>query len=136
MEQTYKQWNKDSCFHLFGKKQYESFVISHEQLFLLWHKRFKRRSSIRAVPWSFETKWIPARTYNWGGLPSYQSSLILSWRRSLTYRNQSCKSMDLFLYGRDLRLERIQTFLIRQLWSFFKREIKRQRDLEYFNSFL
>ena len=36
--------------------------------------------------------------------------VTLSWRRSLSYRNQStdllCKSMDWFLYDRDLRHER------------------------------
>ena len=40
-------------------------------------------------------------------------SLTLSWRRSLSYRNQSidlfCKSMDWFLYDRDLRYERVKS---------------------------
>ena len=40
-----------------------------------------------------------------------KSSLILSWRKSLSYRNQSTdfqsKSMDWFLYDRDPRHERI-----------------------------
>ena len=39
------------------------------------------------------------------------SRLTLSWRSSLSYRNQSihllCKSMDWFLYDRDLRHERV-----------------------------
>ena len=39
-------------------------------------------------------------------------SLTLSWRRSLWYRNQSidllCKSLDWFLYDRDLRPERVE----------------------------
>ena len=39
--------------------------------------------------------------------------LILSWRRSLSYRNEFinllCKSMDWFLYDRDLRHERANT---------------------------
>ena len=38
--------------------------------------------------------------------------LALSWRKSLSYRNQSidllCKSMDWFLYNRDLRHERFK----------------------------
>ena len=38
--------------------------------------------------------------------------LTLSVRRSLSYRNQFidllCKSMDWFLYGRDLRHERVE----------------------------
>ena len=40
--------------------------------------------------------------------------LILSWRRSLSYRNQfidlHCKLMDWFLYVRDLRHERVKWF--------------------------
>ena len=39
--------------------------------------------------------------------------LTLSWRRSLSYRNQSIdlqsKSMDWFLYGKDLRFKRVST---------------------------
>ena len=38
-------------------------------------------------------------------------TLTLSWRRSLSYRNQSidllCKSMDWFLYDRDLRMKEL-----------------------------
>ena len=38
-------------------------------------------------------------------------TLTLSWRRSLSFRNQSfdllCKSVDWFLYNRDLRHERV-----------------------------
>ena len=41
--------------------------------------------------------------------------LTLSWRRSLLYRSQSidfsCKSMDWFLYDRDLRHERVSARL-------------------------
>ena len=48
-------------------------------------------------------KWIPTR---------FAMAFTLSWRRSLPYRNQSihllCKSMDWFLYDRDLRLERVK----------------------------
>ena len=40
-------------------------------------------------------------------------ALIISWRRSLSYRNQFtdllCKSMDWFLYDRDLHRERVKT---------------------------
>ena len=45
-----------------------------------------------------------------GKLSSY--TLILSWRRQLSYRNQSIdllrKSMDWFLYDNDLRHERVK----------------------------
>ena len=41
--------------------------------------------------------------------------LTLSWRRSLSYRNQSihllCKSMNWFLYDRGLHHERVKVFL-------------------------
>ena len=44
--------------------------------------------------------------------------LALSWRRSLSYRNESihllCKSMDWFLYDRDLRHERVKG----TIWTF------------------
>ena len=44
-------------------------------------------------------------------------SLTLSWQRSLSYRNQSikllCKSMDRFLYDRDLRHKRVNIFMVR-----------------------
>ena len=42
------------------------------------------------------------------------SQLTLSWRRFVSCRNQStdllCKSIDWFLYGRDLRHERVNVF--------------------------
>ena len=42
----------------------------------------------------------------------HHACLALSWRRSLSYRNQSidvlCKSIDWFLYHRDLRHERVK----------------------------
>ena len=45
----------------------------------------------------------------------WAGSLTLSWERYLSYRNQSidlpCKSMDRFLYDRDLRHERIKDAL-------------------------
>ena len=51
----------------------------------------------------------------------YDRILTLSWRRSLSYRNQSIdlqsKSMNWFLYDRDLRHERVNTFLwISKIW--------------------
>ena len=43
----------------------------------------------------------------------YSIHLTLSWRRSLSYKNQSidllCKSMDWFLYDRDHHHERVNT---------------------------
>ena len=48
--------------------------------------------------------------------------LTLSWRRSLSYRNQSInlqrKSTDWFLYDRDLRHERVKmNYMVRRNWS-------------------
>ena len=47
-------------------------------------------------------------------------ALTLSWRRSLSYRNQSihllCKSMDWFLYDRDLCHEIVKAWRLKE-WS-------------------
>ena len=53
-----------------------------------------------------------------------QISLTLSWRRPLSYRNQSIdsesKSMDWFLYDKDLRHERVnETFFAKIVNAFF-----------------
>ena len=44
--------------------------------------------------------------------PLFQGSVTLSWRRPLSYRNQfidfQSKSMDWFLYDRDLRHEKVK----------------------------
>ena len=44
----------------------------------------------------------------------FGNTLALSWRRSLSYRNQSidllCKSMEWFLYDRDLRYEVVKGY--------------------------
>ena len=48
--------------------------------------------------------------------------LTLSWRRPLSYRNQSidlvCKSMGWFLYDNGLRHERVKPFFNSVLWLF------------------
>ena len=48
----------------------------------------------------------------WVGLPFPLTTLTLSWRRPLSYRNQSIdlrsKSMDRFLYDNGLRHERVK----------------------------
>ena len=50
------------------------------------------------------------------------ATLILSWRRSLSYRNQSIdlqsKSMDSFRYDRDLRHEMVKQILKLSFWNF------------------
>ena len=49
--------------------------------------------------------------------------LTLSWRRSLSYRNQSirlqCKSMDWFLYDRVVRHERVKCLFRKQTWKLY-----------------
>ena len=66
--------------------------------------------------WNLKTLIVPCN----GGLPPNSSKLInfyspltLSWRRLLSYRNQSIdllrKSMDWFLYDNGLRHERVKS---------------------------
>ena len=61
--------------------------------------------------------------------------LTLSWRRSLSYRNQStdllCKSMDWFLYDRDPRHERVNIFLLlfKNITAYNFRKLPRKRSL-------
>ena len=53
----------------------------------------------------------------------HHACLALSWRRSLSYRNQSidllCKSIDWFLYDRGLRHERVETLYFKCLLRFW-----------------
>ena len=72
------------------------------------------------------------RPVSWIGLTrNICNTLTLSWRRSYSYRNQfidlPCKSMDWFLYDRDLHHERVKlVFLLSNVnmyhciekWSF------------------
>ena len=57
-----------------------------------------------------------------------QLSLTLSWRRALSYKNQSidfvCKSVDCFLYERDLRHERNSIITVRLgISEYFSQEL-------------
>ena len=51
----------------------------------------------------------------WGQI-DYENNITLSWRRSLSYRNQFIdlqnKSMDWFLYDKDLRHERVKGYFL------------------------
>ena len=55
-------------------------------------------------------------------------ALTLSWRRFLSYRNQSidlfCKSMNQFLYNRNLLHERFKIFFIHYTESLFLHVVK------------
>ena len=51
------------------------------------------------------------------------TSLTLSWRRPLSYRNQSTdlrsKSMDWFLYDNGLRYERVNNYVLSSLMTWY-----------------
>ena len=79
---------------------------------------FLERIDTRRQCFYFFIKFIEIIVRKWLGEPIwimiwvYYDLLTLSWRRSLSYRNQSidllCKSMDWFLYDNDLRHERVK----------------------------
>ena len=53
----------------------------------------------------------------------------LSWRRSLSYRNQS-KWMDCFLYDRDLRQERVKCFpILEWIKQFWRHQIHKHQNI-------
>ena len=56
----------------------------------------------------------------WGQI-DYENNITLSWRRSLSYRNQLIdlqnKSMDWFLYDRDLCHERVEGYFLGNKWQ-------------------
>ena len=59
---------------------------------------------------SWERKGLSLKKIKQIFLEAESPTWTLSWRRSLSCRNQ-CKSMDWFLYDRDLRHERVKKFL-------------------------
>ena len=64
--------------------------------------------------------------------------LTLSWRRPLSYRNQSidllCKSMDWFLYDNGLHHERVKTNESRYIALFVVgKSIEKLLSIDYFN---
>ena len=68
-------------------------------------------------PWTTASKDTSLKTLNINrsNQLNSKSRLILSCRRSLSYRNQStdllCKSMDWFLYDRELHHERVKEYV-------------------------
>ena len=81
---------------------WEKFEIIFPSTFLLLRRRFN----------IFEYVWGAAR----GSFSFSHICLTLSWRRPLSYRNQSidllCKSVDWFLYENGLRHERLNIFIL------------------------
>ena len=61
---------------------------------------------------------------------------ILSWRRFLSFRNQSfdllCKSMDWFLYDRNLRHERVKEMI--NLWCMVQLKTRRFQENSLFKN--
>ena len=74
------------------------------------------KRSHKKIPFIMKSQLCVWSMYTWSILEQQDISLMdgstLSWRRSLSYRTQSIdlqnKSMDWFLYDRDLRHEKIK----------------------------
>ena len=82
---------------------------------ILWfqHKEYKIETNLKVAKCKIGVQNASTRkTSMCGKYNSFALALTLSWWRSLSYRNQSidllCKSMNWFLYDRDLRLERVK----------------------------
>ena len=83
---------------------------------LTFRRKWYSLGMIEATKTSLDLIFSPAPPHPSGKESAFkedppESYLTLSWRRSLSYRHQSihllCKSMDWFLYDRDLRHERV-----------------------------
>ena len=92
----------------------------------LWFSIFEVQLVYSLVNYAFHIKFLGNVSVSPCG------GLILSWRRSLSYRNQSidllCKSMGWFLYDRDLHHERVslkhfcEILMRKYSGRFFKKE--------------
>ena len=82
-----------------------------------------------------ETTWLsPEDNLSFNQISTERRALTLSWRKPLSYRNQSsdllCKSMDWFLYDNGLRHERVKQPLIAYCplflpkWKLYQNSIK------------
>ena len=82
-----------------------------------------------------ETTWLsPEDNLSFNQISTERRALTLSWRKPLSYRNQSsdllCKSMDWFLYDNGLRHERVKQPLIAYYplflpkWKLYQNSIK------------
>ena len=84
------------------------FPIFQYIMFSSWDIRWYSFQKSTIFTWNITVKLLVSQIF----------SQILSWRRSLSYRNQSidllCKSMDWFLYDNGLRHDRVKFFLFSQ----------------------
>ena len=81
--------------------------------------------------WYYISSWNFLEVSTIPQLKHVHSSLTLSRRRPLSYRNQSTdllrKSMDWFLYDNGLRLERVKSSVEKELYSNSLNELQLQR---------
>ena len=109
----------------------EGMTLSTLMLIKRSHKKISFIMKSQLCVWSM---------YTWSILEQQDISLMdgstLSWRRSLSYRTQSTdlqnKSMDWFLYDRDLRHEKIK----RQLWNYKLNQTFQIRIIHCSNKYL
>ena len=97
----YKHWINFARTQVFS----DPFVPIHDSALIRENMSQGKPISLHILQW----KWIMSE-------PSVNNfKLTLSWRRPLSYRNQSidllCKSMDWFLYNNGLRHERVKDSL-------------------------
>ena len=98
------------------------------------------KRSHKKIPFIMKSQLCVWSMYTWSILEQQDISLMdgstLSWRRSLSYRTQSIdlqnKSMDWFLYDRDLRHEKIK----RQLWNYKLNQTFQIRIIHCSNKYL
>ena len=98
------------------------------------------KRSHKKIPFIMKSQLCVWSMYTWSILEQQDISLMdgstLSWRRSLSYKTQSTdlqnKSMDWFLYDRDLRHEKIK----RQLWNYKLNQTFQIRIIHCSNKYL
>ena len=79
-----------------------------------------------------ETTWLsPEDNLSFNQISTERRALTLSWRKPLSYRNQSsdllCKSMDWFLYDNGLRHERVKQYYLVFLPLEIQRRLKQTK---------
>ena len=107
------------CFKLRFKIRNKNTIRLMCYILLFWMFSKSATRYQNGVSWVFLVFWCFLGVYQWCGMKwvnlLFVSSLTLSWRRSLWCRNQSIdlqsKSMDWFLYHRDLRHERVNILI-------------------------
>ena len=99
-------------------------------IFLVWIIKFRKSCSQKLLKIGVVNGWRNCWQFS---QKVYTRCLTLSWRRSLSYRNQSIhfqiKSMDWLLYDRDLRHERVACVLNRALKTLFTKWNKSLKNM-------